>query len=702
MLREAEEIRQRLDDVDDRMVAILAERFKYVDELAERKRVGGLQLRDEAREQELLQRVNALGRDAGISGSFVERIFREVLDHSVRRQLHEISERRAVDREAVTVAYQGIAGAFSHLAATRYFDVTESKVALQGYSSFREVVAAVLERTASYGMLPIENTTAGSINEVYDLLATSALCIVGEEVQTVNHCLLAIPGASEDQLRRIRSHPQALAQCSHYLRELNDCRAEAFEDTAAAARQVQLDGDPSEGAIASEAAAEHYGLQILKRDIANQKHNYTRFVVTARAPASYPSGIQCKTSVVFTVRHEVGALASCLQLLADRHLSLTKIESRPRPHSPWEYLFYLDFEGDAKDDSVADALRELAATTLSLKVLGSYPTLIPTINRLERSPPPDRSHRTSQSIDPVAVDVPRGSCDRSYKLASRASHPEDTCVTIGSVTIGRRPVVIAGPCAVESREQIMACARVVRQQGADLLRGGCFKPRTSPYDFQGLGLEGLHLLREAGDAFGLPVVTEVLHPADAERVAAVADVLQIGARNMQNFELLKAVGRLQCPVILKRGMMASIDEWLAAAEYILYGGNPRVILCERGIRTFETATRNTLDLAAVQVVRERSHLPIIVDPSHACGVARWVPPMAGAAIAAGAQGVMVEIHPQPEVALSDGPQSLRFGEFSEMMAVLNDLRDGRTPAPPDVALDKPLRNRNLPVRVRRK
>ena len=232
------------------------------------------------------------------------------------------------------------------------------------------------------------------------------------------------------------------------------------------------------------------------------------------------------------------------------------------------------------------------------------------------------------------------------------------------------PVLIAGPCSVESREQIFEAARGVREAGGVMLRGGCFKPRTLPYDFQGLGFEGLAIMHEAGRANGLPIVTEVLHPADVEAVAREADVLQIGARNMQNFELLKEVGKTQTAVLLKRGMMASIDEWLAAAEYVLAGGNGQVILCERGIRTFEVATRNTLDLSAIPVLRRLTHLPVLVDPSHAAGERTLVPPMALAARAVGAHGVMIEIHPEPAKALSDGPQALTFDGFTQLMPAL--------------------------------
>ena len=255
----------------------------------------------------------------------------------------------------------------------------------------------------------------------------------------------------------------------------------------------------------------------------------------------------------------------------------------------------------------------------------------------------------------------------SYKLASRDHQSHDTLIQVGPVTIGDvEPVLMAGPCSVESREQIMACARAVAEAGGHILRGGCFKPRTSPYSFQGMGYEGLALMREAGDLYGLPIITEVMDTDTLDEIAELSDILQIGSRNMQNFSLLKALGRTERPVMLKRGMMASIDEWLGAAEYILASGNPNVILCERGIRTFEPATRNTLDIAAVPVLRERTHLPVVVDPSHACGVRRWVLPLTKAALAVGAQGIMVEIHPTPETAWSDGDQSLTLEEFGSI------------------------------------
>jgi 3-deoxy-7-phosphoheptulonate synthase len=273
--------------------------------------------------------------------------------------------------------------------------------------------------------------------------------------------------------------------------------------------------------------------------------------------------------------------------------------------------------------------------------------------------------------------VPRPS-QSNLRQAGLRPGGERTVVRIGEAEIGAgRFMLIAGPCAVESRAQIMQAAAMVKEAGAHVMRGGAFKPRTSPYSFQGLGFEGVELLRRAGDAYELPIITEVLRPEDVATVARTAHALQIGARNMQNFELLKQVGRCDRPVLLKRGLSASIDDLLAAAEYIMAGGNRQVILCERGIRTFETATRSTLDISAIPVLRERTHLPVIVDPSHAAGRRELVLPLALAAVAAGADGLIVECHPDPEQALCDKEQALTRTDMAELKAQLGAERLGR-------------------------
>jgi 3-deoxy-7-phosphoheptulonate synthase len=255
-----------------------------------------------------------------------------------------------------------------------------------------------------------------------------------------------------------------------------------------------------------------------------------------------------------------------------------------------------------------------------------------------------------------------------FKLVSRQLKQQRTIVKVGGVAVGGAAlVIIAGPCSVESAEQLMETAIAVKAAGANMLRGGAYKPRTSPYDFQGLGVEALRLLRDASTATGLPIVTEVMSEADVEIVAEYADMLQVGARNMQNFSLLRRLAMVERPILLKRGPSATINEWLLAAEYLLAGGNANVVLCERGIKTFETATRNTLDLSAIALAKELSHLPVLADPSHGTGKRSLVPPMSKAAAAAGADGLIIEVHPCPERALSDGPQSLDLPGFAELM-----------------------------------
>ena len=266
-----------------------------------------------------------------------------------------------------------------------------------------------------------------------------------------------------------------------------------------------------------------------------------------------------------------------------------------------------------------------------------------------------------------------GGCSVPVRV-NRKSKPDATIVNVGGIKIGSSEIVIiAGPCAVENHEQLIETAKIVKKAGAVLLRGGAFKPRSSPYNFQGLGEEGVKMLREAGRETGLPIVTEVMDTRMVKFVAEYADMLQIGSRNMQNYPLLKEVGMLRKPVLLKRGMMATIEEYLLAAEYILNQGNEQVVLCERGIRTFETTTRNTLDLSAVPMLKHLTHLPVIVDPSHGTGHRWMVPPMAKAAVAAGADGLIMEVHYKPEEALCDGYQSLSPDEFTRLMADLKKL-----------------------------
>ena len=653
-------LRSDLDAVDQRLVKALAERQRLVSDVAAVKAADGdLPIQDPDREQSLLTRVHQLAEESGVDGYFASQLYRQILRHSVRFQAVRQSGADAAGRGA----YQGVEGCYSHSAARHHFAAV-ADVGYLGTSTFGGTIEALKTGKAQRALLPVENTTAGPISGVYDLLVEPGLHIVGEEVLKVEHCLLGLPGASLDKIERIGTHPQAIRQCSLFLDALKSkgVHVDAEDDTAGAAKAIHESGDITRAAIAGEDAAELYDLVVLKRNVANRKDNFTRFLIVATQPLEHDQRLPHKTSLVLSTAHGPGALAKVLQTFADAEVNLTKLESRPSPTTPFESLFYVDLEGGTHQDAIADAIEAAREHTQSLRVLGSYPIF------REETPRAALAMAAASGTAPRAkATAPPSVKPSRRKLGERANRP-DTVVEIAGVRIGgdEPPVLIAGPCSVESREQIFESARAVREAGGLMLRGGCFKPRTLPYDFQGLGYEGLTMMHDAGKENGLPIVTEVVHPRDVEGIAREADVLQIGARNMQNFELLKEVGKSRAAVLLKRGMSSSIDEWLAAAEYVLAGGNERVILCERGIRTFETATRNTLDVSSVVVARERTHLPVIVDPSHAAGLRRWVPALAKAALAAGAHGLIVEAHPDPDHALSDGPQSLTFAGLRQL------------------------------------
>jgi len=664
--QDIKDIRSSIDEVDAEIMRLLAERKAYSLRIAKEKGRMDRPSRDQTREEDLIAERIAAGHDHDLDTGLVVKLWRAIVDDSVRLQ-QEALGRTDLGERGISVAIQGIEGSYSHMATTQFFAAKGIDVSVIRTATFSTAIEAVQNGDAEAAVLPIENTTSGAISEVYDLLLDSGLHLAGDIKFRVRHCLLGLEGASISDLRKVYCHPQASAQCSEFLATLQDCEIVHFSDTALSGKMISDLNDPTVGAVASEEAARLFGLQVMKTGVANRDENYTRFVVVTPDPVEIPDGVPAKTSIVMAVGNHPGALMDALALFRDGQINLVKLESRPIPHNPREELFYVDFAGNAADPAVSSVLDALTREARFLKVLGSYPS---------RDLRPNEAPEGAGTVEPVgreALVVPNfiKESPSGYKLGSRGHKEENTVVEVGGARFGGEDLVmIAGPCAVESWDQVIETARVVRDAGATVLRGGCFKPRTSPYSFQGLGYEGLDMLAEAGKTFGLPIITEVISPKDVDEVAKKADILQIGTRNMQNFSLLSAVGRTHRPVMLKRGMSSSLDELLQAAEYILAEGNQQVMLCERGIRTFETSTRNTLDLSAVPVLRSRTHLPIVVDPSHAAGTRDLVSPMALAAQAIGTHGIMVEIHPNPDEALSDGPQSLYLDQFDALMGAL--------------------------------
>ncbi|MCB1054769.1 MAG: 3-deoxy-7-phosphoheptulonate synthase, partial [Acidobacteria bacterium] len=660
-----------IDRIDRELIRALAERMEAVRRIAAHKRDNpDVPLRNDEREREVFQVWSEQGRQHGLSPYFIGRILREVLNYSRRDQERVLVREDEPERAArsVRVGYQGAPGAYSDLAIEKLFTSRPQPVkSREGFHTFAAALDALESGEVQYVLLPIENTIAGSINDVYRLLAERRVHVVDEEVWAVEHVLAGLPGATLEDLEIVRSHPVALQQCQVFLGQLVGVTAESHFDTAGSAFSVAEAGDRRIAAICSEEAARRAGLEVLRREVADREHNITRFVLVGLEAERVDARVRARTSLLFTADHRRGALAACLQYFADQGINLCKLESRPLPETPWEYLFYVDLEGNVEDPRLAAALQKLAEHTNHLRVLGCYP------DRSVEGGLPEEAAELEVAPAPVAPPPAQPKQGAKEPLVTNvrpdATERAASVVRVGTARIGAPDefTLILGPCAVENRAQVMEAAEMARDAGAKLLRGGAFKPRSSPYSFQGLGWEGLALLAEAGRAYDLPIVTEVLRPEDVERVAQTADVLQVGARNMQNFALLTELGRVRRPVLLKRGMSATIGELLAAAEYVLAGGNQQVVLCERGIRTFETATRATLDVSAVPVLKARTHLPVIVDPSHAAGVRELVIPLALAAVAAGADGLIVEVHPNPDEALCDKDQALTADQLRELV-----------------------------------
>jgi 3-deoxy-7-phosphoheptulonate synthase len=565
------------------------------------------------------------------------------------------------------VAIQGTHGSFSEAAARRRWAGLETLPCREA----KDVVAAVREGRAQAGCLPIENSLIGSVTTTYDLLEEAfgdgTLRLTHEILYPVHHTLMAVPGATLDGIKRVLSHPVALGQCRDWLsRHLPDAELVSAWDTAGSAEIVAQEKNPAIAAVAARHAAEAHGLVPLAERIEDDPTNQTRFLTFTRAGVELPAAsggvTRYKTSIIVLIDHKPGMLALTLQAFGVGGVNLMALQSRPERSAPWTYRFYVDVDGAATDPRVAEALEEVEALAAKVVVLGSYEAWVEG-SRLS-APPPTPAHHTRKP------DIP---------LVDRRRAPDGSRVEVRHLVFGgESPVLIAGPCSVESEAMILETADSVAKLGGDMLRGGAYKPRTSPYDFQGLGVKGLRYLADARERTGLPVVTEVLSWEEVAVVGHFADMLQIGARNMQNFSLLRAASRSGKPILLKRGAGATIEEWLMAAEYILAEGNPNVVLCERGIRTFERATRHTLDLNAVVMVRERTHLPVIVDPSHAAGLRSLVIPLSVGSLAAGASGLLVEVHPDPAGAMSDGAQSLDLPMFAELASRVHPGREARS------------------------
>ncbi|GAA5217483.1 3-deoxy-7-phosphoheptulonate synthase [Corallincola platygyrae] len=659
-----DEIRKEITELDSSVLKLLSRRRELSLDVARSKIEVTKAVRDQAREEALLVTLIKKGRDLGLDAHYVTQIYHTIIEDSVLtqqallQQLANPENRQPVYR----VAFLGDKGSYSYLAMRKYFSRICEDLVERGCSSFTQIIQEVESGNADYAMLPIENTSSGGITQVYDVLQHTTCSIVGEMTLPVEHCLLTAAPTTENQINTIYAHFQPAQQCSEYLDTLTGVKIEPCDSSSSAFLKVSELKDPHVAAIGSADGGELYGLTPIKTGLANQKENFSRFIVIARKPVEVAEQIPAKTTLIMSVDQKPGSLVEALLVMREHGLNMCKLESRPIQGNPWEEMFYIDVEGNLRSSNVQSALEALTRITRYLKVLGCYPSeeVSPTQVPLEKLPLPTGDNTEGSSKTKTS----------SAPLVSRESQ-ENTQIRLRNVTIGGGQfVTFAGPGVIESQAQLMACAQQVKEHGAAVLRGALYPPQLNLDNNLPNQGQTLQLLREAGLRYELPFVTEVHQPDQVAEVARQADLLQIGARNMQNLELLQEVGRTHRPVILKRGLMASLDELLQAAETIMAQGNRQVILCERGIRTFEGAARQTLDLGAIPALKSMTHLPVIVDPTHAISDINQLAPLTYASRAAGADGIIVDIHPQPDTALSDG-KTLSFEQFSNLMSGLS-------------------------------
>ncbi|KAA3617327.1 MAG: 3-deoxy-7-phosphoheptulonate synthase [Calditrichaeota bacterium] len=558
----------------------------------------------------------------------------------------------------IKIGFQGEKGAYSEKAIDHLYH--DREVENVPFRTSYAVVDALKKELIDYGLLPIDNSIIGNISHTYDLLVENKLTILKEVIIPINHSLIVYPDVTKDRIKKIYSHPAAISQCEVFLRGYPDTEIIPTYDTAGSAKMIANKKLIDTAAIASVESAELYGLDVLSQKIEDYPHNQTRFVLITNEDIQLANDkiAPWKVTAVFNTLDQSGMLFKCLGVFEKHNLNMTMLTSRPHKTEPWKYNFFVEIDGHADDPHIDAAFEEIKSMVGFLHVLGSY-----------------HHYQADEDFESTSESGGKVVSNEKAPLYSLARKPEQTIVEVNDIKIGGDEfIIMAGPCSVEGRHQMIESTKIVAENGAQILRGGAFKPRTSPYSFQGLGEEGLRLLKEAGEKYNMPIITEVISPDDVALVADYADMLQIGARNMQNFVLLQEVGKTQKPILLKRGLMSTVKELLMSAEYILAKGNPNVILCERGIRTFETATRNTLDISAVPLLKEKTHLPVIVDPSHATGIATLIEPISKASLAVGADGIMVEVHFNPPTALSDAEQALTEKQFKSLTGALNKMK----------------------------
>ncbi|MCS6190877.1 chorismate mutase [Shewanella baltica] len=604
--------REQITNLDNELLALLAERRRLSLEVARSKEVDVRPIRDNQREKELLARLVKEGREKGLDAHYVISLYQSIIEDSVLNQQAYLHGRAnpETQKQQYCIAYLGARGSYSYLAATRYCQRRQVEMLDLGCQSFDEIVQAVESGHADYGFLPIENTSSGSINEVYDVLQHTSLSIVGETTIEVSHCLLGKAGSKLADIKTVYAHPQPISQCSRYLTQHKDLRLEYCSSSAEAMEKVNQSPDNSAAAIGSAEGGALYQLESIEAGLANQKINQSRFIVVARKAVAVPEQLPAKTTLIMATGQKAGALVEALLVLKAHQLNMSKLESRPIPGTPWEEMFYLDIDANISSESMQAGLKQLERITRFIKVLGCYPceTVKPT--QLSNS---QLLIEPSTSKDQVISENGANTSPVRYSKAYKEQASEINC---GAMTIGAGHVGTIAQITLNNDISHLALS-AFEQQVKQLKEAGFQAVLLNSVNQVAMAEVTLAKLRQILHQYGLVCIIAIEQEADMPLAVQHADMLFLTGKQMFNQTLLIQAGTLPVPLILERNDMASFEELLTATEIILSQGNQQLILCDSGIRTLNNANRPSLDLASLIQIKATSHLPILINPSYA-------------------------------------------------------------------------------------
>ncbi len=608
--------REQITQLDNELLSLLAQRRRLSLEVARSKEVDVRPIRDTQREKELLARLVTAGREKGLDAHYVISLYQSIIEDSVLNQQAYLHGRAnpETQKQQYCIAYLGARGSYSYLAASRYCQRRQVEMLDLGCQSFDEIVQAVESGHADYGFLPIENTSSGSINEVYDVLQHTSLSIVGETTIEVSHCLLGKPSSKLSDIKTVYAHPQPISQCSRYLSRHKELRLEYCSSSAEAMEKVNQSKDNSAAAIGSTEGGALYQLEPIESGLANQKINQSRFIVVARKAVAVPEQLPAKTTLIMATGQKAGALVEALLVLKAHQLNMSKLESRPIPGTPWEEMFYLDIDANISSEAMQQGLKELERITRFIKVLGCYPceTVKPTqLSNSQLLIEPNTSK--SQVISQVSTVPHPHRYSKAYKARDSEIHCGPFAIGAGNLAAIAKVALSTSLLNIEpSAQALTAFEQKVKQ-----LKGAGFQAVILAGSQQLTSDELLPKLRQTLHQYDLLCIIAIEQVADLPHTSAQADMLFVSGRQMFNQSLLTQVGTLPIPLILERNDMASLEEFLAATETILSQGNQQLILCDSGVRSYSNANMPSLDLAGLIQIKASSHLPIMINPSDA-------------------------------------------------------------------------------------